>query len=86
MIYAGLTLMLAGMTTVFVFLMLMMFTIRILAFFSRHRTQTELQVMEQLRKKKAPRRGAARNIEDCGAPLAVIAAAIAAFEQDHATT
>ena len=86
MIYAGLTLMLAGMTTVFVFLMLMMFTIQILAFLSRHRTQNELQVMEQQKKKKTPRRSDARNREDGGAPLAVIAAAISAFEQDHATT
>lgn len=84
MIYAGLTLMLAGMTTVFVFLMMMMLSIRILTFLTRHKTADELRIIKQQRKKKTSRSSAARDREDGGAPLAVITAAIAAFEQDHA--
>lgn len=83
MIYAGLTLMLAGMTTVFVFLMLMMFTIQALAFLTRRQTALELRRVDEQRKQKTAKNSRARSREDVGVPLAVISAAIAAFEHDR---
>lgn len=85
MIYAGLILMLAGMSIVFVFLLLMTFTIQILAYLTRHRTANEFKIMEKQRKKRTSQRSTARSRDDAAAPLAVISAAIAAFEQDEAT-
>lgn len=74
--------MLAGMSVVFVFLALMMFLVHVLAYLTRHRTAEEFRIVEQQRKKRMSRGSAAHGNEEPGVPLAVISAAIVAFEQD----
>jgi len=85
MVYAGLTLMLAGMTTVFIFLLLMIFTIQILAFFTAEHTANEHKLYKAQQKSKRTQDRKNLNQKEGGFPLAVIAAAISAFEQDSTT-
>ena len=84
MINAGLTLMLAGMATVFVFLSLMILAILAMAFLARKHTSAEHQATTVRRKAKNAHGRHALNHHDDPIPLAVITAGIAAFEQDHA--
>lgn len=81
MILQGLTLMITGMTTVFLFLLLMMVTIQLVAHLTRGAAERELaELAEEQRKRAARRKKPAAD----GVPVAVLAAAVAAFEQDRA--
>ena len=85
MIVEGLKLMVVGMTTVCLFLILMILLIQLAAKLTRNVTARELQAIEdeKLRLKKLremEKQAAAEGDDD----IAVITAAIAAFEADRA--
>jgi len=84
MIFEGLKLMVVGMTTVLLFLMLMILLIQLAAYLAKGSTARELQAIEdereRLKKEREQKRLAA---EDGDEDIVVITAAIAAFEAEH---
>ena len=85
MIFEGLKLMVVGMTTVLLFLSLMILLIQLSARLTKDVTARELQAIEdekeRLRKQRERDKLAAEEGDD---DIAVISAAIAAFEADRA--
>ncbi len=81
MIYEGFTLMIAGMVTVFIFLVLMILTIQLVSFLTRNITAAELKQIEDEKKARAAKRFAKKS-KTMELPLPVIASAIAAYEED----
>ncbi|MEJ2057431.1 MAG: OadG family transporter subunit [Desulfofustis sp.] len=86
MILEGLKLMVVGMTTVCLFLILMILLIQLAAKLARNVTAREMQAIEEeklrLKKLREMEKQAAEGGDD---DIAVISAAIAAFEADRAT-
>jgi len=79
----GLKLMVIGMSTVFVFLLLMILLINLVAFFTQKHAiveleQIELEKLARLNKSRKKKKGASN-----GAPTAVITAAVSAYEADE---
>jgi sodium pump decarboxylase gamma subunit len=87
MITEGLKLMVVGMTTVLLFLILMVVLIQIVAMLTKGVTARELQAIqderERLRQEKERQKSAAATDQD--EDIVVITAAIAAFEAERAT-
>jgi oxaloacetate decarboxylase gamma subunit len=85
MILEGLKLMVVGMTTVCLFLILMILLIQLAAKLARNVTAREMQAIEEeklrLKKLREMEKQAAEGGDD---DIAVISAAIAAFEADRA--
>ena len=85
MIVEGLKLMVVGMTTVLMFLMLMILLIQLAAWLTKDVTARELQAIEnekeRLRQQREREKQAAAEGDD---DIAVITAAIAAFEAERA--
>jgi len=85
MIVEGLKLMVVGMTTVLMFLMLMILLIQLAAWLTKDVTARELQAIEnekeRLRQQREMEKQAAAEGDD---DIAVITAAIAAFEAERA--
>ena len=79
MLLEGVKLMMMGMVTVVIFLVVMIYCIQIVAFLSRHITAAELQQMEAAKQRKAAISPGEEEV-----PIAVFAAAIAAYEADRA--
>jgi sodium pump decarboxylase gamma subunit len=86
MIIEGLKLMVVGMTTVLLFLILMVVLIQIVAMLTKGVTARELQTIqderERLRQEKVRQKSAAAADQD--EDIVVITAAIAAFEAERA--
>jgi len=86
MIIEGLKLMVVGMTTVLLFLILMVVLIQLVATLTKGVTARELQAIqderERLRKEKERQKSAAAADQD--EDIVVITAAIAAFEAERA--
>lgn len=85
MIFEGVKLMVVGMTTVMLFLLLMILFINLIAILTRGSTARELAAIEAERDQNAFNR---RNIKDTSAgeadeDIAVIAAAVAAYEAER---
>lgn len=84
MIFEGLKLMLVGMTTVLLFLIAMIMLIQLVSYLTRGVAQRELAAIEEERKQKAAARqkkkATAGNADE---DIAVIAAAVAAFEAER---
>jgi len=85
MLFEGVKLMVVGMTTVLLFLLLMIFFIKIVAFLTRGAAAREIQAIAGdraalARKKTKPQPAVA--VSDSGVDFAVIAAAVAAYESD----
>lgn len=84
MILEGLKLMLVGMTTVLLFLVAMIMLIQLVSYLTRGVAQRELDAIEEERKQKAAARqkkkATAGNADE---DIAVIAAAVAAFEAER---
>ena len=94
MIFAGVKLMVVGMTTVMLFLLLMIFFINVVAFLTQGAAAREIQAIANDRAILASKRKKAQAVpvpvsvpvpvpgSGGGAEFAVIAAAVAAFESD----
>lgn len=90
MIFEGIKLMLVGMTTVLLFLIAMIFLIQLVSYLTRGATTRELTALEKERKRQAEARKQRREAraaertghDDVDQDIAVIAAAVAAFEAE----
>lgn len=85
MIFEGVKLMVVGMTTVMLFLLLMILFVNIVAMLTRGATARELDAIEKERKLQALKRKKAKEAtsEDPDEDIAVIAAAVAAYEAER---
>ena len=88
MIFEGVKLMVVGMTTVMLFLLLMIFFIKLVAFLTRGATAREIQEIANDRAVLANKRKKIQQVpvpvpvSSGGAEFAIIAAAIAAYDSD----
>jgi oxaloacetate decarboxylase gamma subunit len=89
MIFEGVKLMVVGMTTVMLFLLLMILFINLVAMLTRGATARELDGIEKERKlqtlnrKKAKEASSQATSQDADEDIAVIAAAVAAYEVER---
>ena len=89
MIFEGVKLMVVGMTTVMLFLLLMILFINLVAMLTRGATARELEAIDQERKLQALNRKKAKEVssqapsQDADEDIAVIAAAVAAYEVER---
>lgn len=84
MIFEGLKLMLVGMTTVLLFLIAMIMLIQLVSYLTRGVAQRELEAIEEERKQKvAARQKKKATAGNADEDIAVIAAAVAAFEAER---
>ncbi|MGB3210846.1 MAG: OadG family protein [Desulforhopalus sp.] len=85
MIFEGVKLMVVGMTTVMLFLLLMIVFISLVARLTRGATARELDAIEQERRLQALSRKKAKEAtsQDADEDIAVIAAAVAAYEVER---
>ncbi len=85
MIFEGVKLMVVGMTTVMLFLLLMILFINAIAMLTRGATARELDSIEKERELQALNRKKAKETtsQDAEEDIAVIAAAVAAYEGER---
>ena len=85
MIFEGVKLMVVGMTTVMLFLLLMILFINAVAILTRGATARELDAIDKDRKLQAFKRKKAKETtsQDAEEDIAVIAAAVAAYEGER---
>ena len=74
--------MLIGMTTVLLFLLFMIVLIQLVSKLTANITIRELKVLEAEKRERARRAGGVQQREEGDVPIAVFAAAIAAYEED----
>lgn len=85
MIFEGIKLMIVGMTTVMLFLLLMILFINVVALLTKSATTRELQEIELEKKLQAQKRKQAKEAatQDMDEDIAVIGAAVAAYEAER---
>ena len=86
MIFEGVKLMIVGMTTVMLFLGLMIYFINFVAYLTRSAAARELETIRREREAQAANRKKAQHTAAGGSAdddIAAIAAAVAAFENEH---
>lgn len=85
MIFEGIKLMVVGMTTVMLFLFLMILFINLVALLTKNATTRELEAIEEERQLQALKRKQAKEAttQDVDEDIAVIAAAVAAYETER---
>jgi sodium pump decarboxylase gamma subunit len=84
MIFEGLKLMVVGMTTVLMFLMLMILLIQLAAYLAKDSTARELQaIQDEKDRMKREREQAKLAADDSDEDIVVISAAIAAYEAER---
>ncbi len=85
MLFEGVKLMIVGMTTVMLFLCLMILFINLVAYFTQGEATKELDALEKERELQALKRKQAREAAsaDADEDIAVIAAAVAAYEAER---
>jgi sodium pump decarboxylase gamma subunit len=85
MIFEGVKLMVVGMTTVMLFLCLMIFFINLVSFLTRGSTAREIEAIAQERALQALNRKKAKEgtSEDADEEIVVITAAVAAYEKER---
>ena len=85
MIFEGVKLMVVGMTTVILFLCLMILFINLVSFLTRGSTAREIDAIAEERALQALKRKKSKEItsEDADEDIAVIAAAVAAYEGER---
>ncbi len=85
MIFEGVKLMVVGMTTVMLFLCLMIFFINLVSFLTRGSAAREIEAIAEERALQALNRKKAKEVtsEDADEDIAVIAAAVAAYEDER---
>ncbi len=83
MVIAGVKLMIVGMTTVFLFLILMILVIQLVSRLTRGATSRELETIKLERELLARSRREKSGASDRDDDIAVISAAVAAYEAEH---
>jgi len=85
MLFEGIKLMFVGMTTVMLFLILMILFINLVAMLTKGATARELEALEQERRLQAENRKKAKETASSGTDvdIAVIAAAVASYEAER---
>ena len=85
MLFEGVKLMIVGMTTVMLFLCLMILFINLIAYFTKGEAIRELDAIEKERELQAQKRKQAKEAAsaDADEDIAVIAAAVAAYEAER---
>jgi oxaloacetate decarboxylase gamma subunit len=83
MIFEGVKLMLIGMTTVMLFLVLMILLIQLVSYLTRGATAREVESIRLEREIQALRKKKAKESSDADEDIAVIAAAVAAYETER---
>jgi sodium pump decarboxylase gamma subunit len=85
MLFAGVKLMIVGMTTVMLFLCLMILFINLAAYLTKGEAAREVDALEKERELQALKRKKAREATstDADEDIAVIAAAVAAYEVER---
>ena len=80
MIFEGVKLMFIGMTTVMLFLSLMVLLIQLVSYLTRGATAREIEEIKTERELQAQRKKKTQASSDADEDIAVIAAAVAAYE------
>ena len=83
MIFEGVKLMFIGMTTVLLFLFLMIVLIQFVSYLTRDATSREMEELRKERELQAQRKKTTKSSDDTEEDIAVIAAAVAAFEAER---
>lgn len=83
MIFEGVKLMFIGMTTVMLFLILMVLLIQLTSYLTRGVTAREVESIRLEREIEALRKKKAKDASDADEDIAVIAAAVAAYETER---
>ncbi len=83
MIFEGVKLMFIGMTTVMLFLVLMILLIQLASYLTRDATAREVESIRLEREIQALRKKKAKESSDADEDIAVIAAAVAAYETER---
>ena len=83
MIFEGVKLMFIGMTTVLLFLVLMILLIQLTSYLTRGATAREVEGIRLARELLAQKKKRAKASSDADEDIAVIAAAVAAFEAER---
>jgi len=83
MIFEGVKLMFIGMTTVLLFLFLMIVLVQFVSYLTRDATSREMEELRKERELQAQRKKTTKSSDDTEEDIAVIAAAIAAFEAER---
>jgi len=84
MIFEGLKLMLVGMTTVLLFLVVMIMLIQLVSYLTRGFAQREIEAIEEERKQRSAARQKTKvPAGNADEDIVVIAAAVAAFEAER---
>ena len=83
MIFEGVKLMFIGMTTVLLFLVLMIVLIQFVSYLTRDATAREMEGLRKERELQAQRKKTTQSSDDTEEDIAVIAAAVATFEAER---
>jgi len=83
MIFEGVKLMFIGMTTVLLFLFLMIVLIQFVSYLTRDATSREMEELRKERELQAQRKKTTKFSDDTEEDIAVIAAAVATFEAER---
>jgi oxaloacetate decarboxylase gamma subunit len=83
MIFEGVKLMFIGMTTVLLFLFLMIVLIQFVSYLTRDATSREMEELRKDRELQAQRKKTTKSSDDTEEDIAVIAAAVATFEAER---
>ena len=83
MIFEGVKLMFIGMTTVMLFLILMILLLQLASYLTRDVTAREVESIRLEREIEALRKKKAKDASDADEDIAVIAAAVAAYETER---
>ena len=83
MIFEGVKLMFIGMTTVLLFLFLMIVLIQFVSYLTRDATSREMEGLREERELQAQRKKTTKSSDDTEEDIAVIAAAVATFEAER---
>ena len=83
MIFEGVKLMFIGMTTVMLFLVLMILLIQLASYLTRDATAREVESIRLEREIQALRKKKSKESSDADEDIAVIAAAVAAYETER---
>ncbi len=83
MIFEGVKLMFIGMTTVLLFLFLMIVLVQFVSYLTRDATSREMEELRKERELQAQRKKTTKSSDDTEEDIAVIAAAVATFEAER---
>ncbi len=83
MIFEGVKLMFIGMTTVMLFLVLMILVIQLTSYLTRGVAAREVKEIKLARELLAQKKKKATTVDDADEDIAVIAAAVAAYETER---